>query len=91
MKEFFIDKKFISAKFDLVFKKLLSHAVTLMKTIIVSLILFFTLMFFSGVFVAKTLANAYSPLDFSNSYKRFEAKVGFDQENGRYYSYHYEF
>jgi hypothetical protein len=48
-------------------------------------------MFFSGVFVAKTFANEFSPLDSSMTNKSFEAKVGFDQDNGRYYTYHYEF
>jgi len=62
-----------------------------MKTIIISLILFFGLTFFSGIFVAKIFADTLSPLDFSNNYKKFETKVGFDQDNGRYYSYHYEF
>lgn len=86
-----IDKKLISAKFVLVSKNLLSHAVKPMKTIIISLILFFGLTFLSGVFVAKTLADAYSPLDFSHNYEKFEVKVGFDHNNGRYYTYHYEF
>jgi len=62
-----------------------------MKTIIISLILFFGLTLFSGVFVGKILADAYSPLDFSQSYEKFEVHVGLDQENGRYFSYHYEF
>lgn len=62
-----------------------------MKTIIISLILFFAVMFFSGIFVAKSFADEFSPLDSSMTSKNFEAKVGFDNDDGRYLTYHYEF
>jgi len=44
-----------------------------------------------GIFSLKTVAEEYTPLDFISDYKKFEATVGFDTQNGRYISYTYEF
>jgi hypothetical protein len=62
-----------------------------MKTIILSWILLFGTIIASGIFGLKAMADSLSPLDYANGYKKFEISVGFDQENGRYYTYHYEF
>jgi hypothetical protein len=40
---------------------------------------------------ALATAEEYSPLDFANSYEHFSVEVGFNQEEGRYASYHYHF
>ncbi|MCU0679606.1 MAG: hypothetical protein MUC28_04155 [Planctomycetes bacterium] len=43
------------------------------------------------MFFYATNAEEYSPLDFSDNYNKFEVTVGYDEVNGRYATYHYEF
>ena len=47
---------------------------------------------FLGMFiVAKVYAGNYTPLDFIDDCKRFEAKIGVDQNLGRYITFNYEY
>ena len=62
-----------------------------MKMIIISLMLFFSIAFFSGIFMAKVLFSGPSPLNYVDNYQNFEARVGINNTSGRYFSYHYEF
>jgi len=61
-----------------------------MKAITILLILIFSLSLL-GLFVVKTMASEFSPSDFILQNEKFEIKIGVDKENGRYYTYHYEF
>jgi len=45
----------------------------------------------SSLFFSVTQAEEYSPLDFTDNYNKFVIILGFDQVNGRYATYHYEF
>ncbi len=72
----------------------------LIMKILAAIILIFVFLFAIGTagiaaisnFVSEQAkAEDYSPLDFLSGFDKFEVRVGTDNINGRYYSYHYEF